>query len=138
MNPLGTNGSRPPSPHPPEPNTPSSLCAHPPPPSSLAGLPSPLRVPQRFWVPLTWPIQPHEQRRLGQQLPQRGVWHQHLQVGAALVLPGRRVGMGRGQGEGTSQALSADVSPVGVPQDTRRPQSSGEDTEQSRAPEGLS
>lgn len=91
-------------------------CAHPPPPSSpSAGLPSPPRVPQRFRVPLAWPVQPHEQRRLGQQLPQRGVWHQHLQVSAALVQPRRRAETGRGQGGGlgTGQALASRCQPRG-------------------------
>lgn len=103
-----------------------SLCSPPPPPSLPAGLSSHLRVPQRFRIPLPWPVQPHEQRRLGQQLPQRGVRHQHLQVGPhppALVPPTR--------GEKAGGTLQFTVIPAGG---ASWAPSSGEDAEQSKVP----
>lgn len=106
-----------------------SLCSPPPPPSLPAGLSSHLRVPQRFRIPLPWPVQPHEQRRLGQQLPQRGVRHQHLQVGPhppALVPPTR--------GEKAGGTLQFTVIPAGG---ASWAPSSGEDAEQSKVPGGF-
>lgn len=102
------------------------------PPFPWAGLPSHLRVPQWVRIPLARPVQsPKQQRRLGQQLPQRGVWRQHVQVGPRPGLRrSPRAARGR-EGQGSAGHCQPCGSAPGVPAVLR------EDTGRSKTPEGL-